>query len=179
MPAAFAKFPSDRGAGSMQSRYWSALAGMAVFAAAILLLLLPALLNRFPLVFPDTGAYLSVAWSRSWTLDRSGFYGLAFRTLSALPALWQLWIGVALQCAAIALILLMTIRAMVPRLSPAAQLAIIAALTLTTALPWHSSQLMPDALTGACVLLTWLAISRDPARPGTPTLWLATVITGI
>lgn len=163
----------------MQPRYMNALSGAVLVGGGILLLLLPAFLNRFPLVFPDTGAYLSVAWSRSWTLDRAGFYGLAFRPLSSLPAVWQLWIGVALQCAAIVAVLLMTMRAMVPQLSKCGQLAIIAGLAIATTLPWHSAQLMPDALTGICVLLTWLAVSRDPVSPGTPSVWLATVVTGI
>src|SRR5690348_4111716 len=51
----------------------SGLAIVGVTAAAAVLLLIPALLNHFPLIFPDTGAYMSVAWARTWTLDRSGF----------------------------------------------------------------------------------------------------------
>ncbi|MGH6782357.1 MAG: hypothetical protein ACREB5_09655, partial [Sphingomonadaceae bacterium] len=40
-----------------------------------------------------------------------------------------------------------------------------------TALPWHAGQVMPDAFTGAVVLLAWAAASRAPGADGTLLLW--------
>jgi len=135
-----------------------------------LLLLWPALYNRFPLIFPDSGAYLAVAWGSFWTFDRSGFYGLFLKVFSALPALWGLWAGLVAQAFAIGAVLLLAVRALIPRSSPAVVCAIILLTTMTTSLPWHSAQLMPDAFTGPCILLTWLAVSRDPDDSGAPSL---------
>lgn len=144
-----------------------------------LLLLWPALYNRFPLIFPDSGAYLAVAWGSFWTFDRSGFYGLFLKVFSALPALWGLWAGLVAQAFAIGAVLLLAVRALIPRSSPAVVCAIILLTTMTTSLPWHSAQLMPDAFTGPCILLTWLAVSRDPDDSGAPSLWLGVLAAGL
>ena len=141
--------------------------------AATPLLLWPAIYNGFPLVFPDTGAYFAVAWAESWTLDRSGFYGLLFQPMDFGDAELQLWLGLALQSAAVAAAVLLVIHRSVPEVRPLVALALILLLASVTSLPWHTSQLMPDALAGMTVLLVWLACWRDPSQPGTPLLWLA------
>ena len=153
---------------------WIISIGVATF-----LLLWPAILNGFPLIFPDTGAYLAVTWGHFWTFDRSGFYGLALKPLSSLPALTQLWLGLVVQAAAIAGVLILVIREMIPRSRVGNLLAIIAFLAVATSLPWHSAQLMPDAFTGISALLVWLAVLRDPTEPGMPLLWLAAVLAGL
>jgi hypothetical protein len=150
-----------------------------LLAGATLLLLLPAIWNGFPLTFPDSGAYLMVAWTRVWTVDRSGFYGLFLKPLSILPGIAQLWIWLALQTAAVGAIILMVIRRTVPSISAREILAALFILTVLTPLPWHAAQLMPDAFTGICVLTVWLACNRDPAEPGAPLLWLAACLTGL
>src|SRR5262245_21924246 len=79
-------------------------------AAAILFLasalLWPAFYNRFPIVFPDTTAYLNVALSKSWTLDRSGFYGLYLKPYFAIDLVLGAWMAVAVQALIIASVLL-------------------------------------------------------------------------
>jgi hypothetical protein len=45
-----------------------------------------------------------------------------------------------------------------------------------TSLSLHATQLMPDAFTGALILLAWLAASRNVAYSGTPLIWLATAV---
>jgi hypothetical protein len=150
-----------------------------LLVSATLLLLLPAIWNGFPLTFPDSGAYLMVAWTRVWTVDRSGFYGLFLKPLSNLPGITQLWIWLALQTAAIGATVLMVIRRAVPTISAPAILITLLGLAVLTSLPWHAAQLMPDAFTGVCVLTVWLACTRDPAEPGTPLLWLAACLTGL
>jgi hypothetical protein len=151
---------------------------IAVIAAAAILLW-PAVYNRFPLVFPDTGAYFAVTWGQYWTVDRSGFYGFFLRPLSSVGPLVQLWVAVALQAALIATAILLVLRKMTPELSPAKAVAVVVALAVLTSLPWHSSQLMPDAFSGVCVLAVWLACQKDPSDNGSPSLWFAAYIAGL
>jgi hypothetical protein len=149
---------------------------LAVLALAVVLLA-PAAYNRFPLIFPDTSAYFSVAWANSWPVDRAGFYGLflapVLRSVAAVPAMW---LAVFAQAGVIALVLIAVLHRIWPDASPIAAFALTAALALTTSLSWHASQLLPDAFTGAVVLLAWLAASRNMGDRGTPLLWLATGI---
>lgn len=149
---------------------WRTAALLAIATAA---LLWPAIYNRFPLVFPDTGAYFSVAWAHLWTLDRSPFYGFYLRMLSGLDGTVQVWAGIVVQSAAVALCLLLALGRLAPSASSKARLAIVLLLAVGTSLPWHASQLMPDAFTGPTVLLAWLASTRNPSEAGSPLLWFA------
>ncbi len=136
-------------------------------------LLLPAAYNGFPLIFPDTTAYLGVSYGQYWTLDRSGFYGLALKPiLMTASPIAGLWIAVALQAALIAAILLIAVRRIAPRLPLTAVALPMLAIILVTSLPWHVSQLMPDAMTGGLVLLVWVATSSELKAPGTALSWL-------
>jgi len=144
---------------------------------AVAILLMPAVYNRFPILFPDADAYFTVAYNNQWTLDRSGFYGLFLKLFALLD--WTvvgLWLAIAAQAAIVAAVLLATIRKLAPGISPPHCTAIILLTALASSLPWHVSQIMPDAFTGALVLLAWLAASRDVRAPGTALLWLATAL---
>lgn len=133
-----------------------------------------ALLNGFPMIFPDTGAYLAIAFGREYAIDRSSFYGLMLKPLVGLGSgSAGLWCAVVAQCIVASVIIWLVARQVVPTLRVRAYLAVGAALALFSSLPWHVGQLMPDALTGATVLLAWLAASRDPTAPGSLALWLA------
>ena len=146
---------------------------MAATVAATFLLLLPAMYNRFPLIFPDTPTYLSVAYGEYWNVDRSGFYGLFFKPLlSWADPVAGLWIVVTVQALFIAAVLLLTIRRIWPTGPAVGALIVTLPIALLTTLPWHAGQLMPDAMTGILVLVIWLAASRDLRAPGTALLWL-------
>jgi hypothetical protein len=143
--------------------------------ASVLLLLVPAFFNRFPLLFPDTDDYLKVSYGHFWTLDRSGFYGLLFKPLliptSGLAGIWLAVIG---QVAIVAVLLIVVARQAAPNATPLKILGVIAATCLVTSLPWHAAQLIPDAFTGVLILTAWAAASRNSETAGTPLLWLAT-----
>ena len=152
---------------------WSLAAWSLLVLGIAAALLVPALYNRFPLFFPDTPAYLSVGYGHYWTLDRAGFYGLALKPLlTTIDPVAALWVAVGLQGLLIAGVLLLAVRRIAPEVRPLAIILPMLAIILLTSLPWHVSQLMPDAMTGGLVLLVWLAASRAIGAPGTALLWL-------
>lgn len=154
-------------------RHWSLAALLLLVAAVATSLLWPALFNRFPLIFPDTPAYLGVAYGDYWTLDRSGFYGLALKPLlTTMEPVAALWLSIVLQSIVIVCVLVLVVRTLAPRLSPGKAAAVILAIVMLTSLPWHAVQLMPDAFTGVLVVMVWLAASRKVGAAGTALLWL-------
>jgi hypothetical protein len=120
----------------------------AVLASAALLLW-PALLNFYPIVFADTGTYLSQAIHRYAGWDRPVFYSLFLFPLHLRLSLWPV---VVVQAVLAAYMLHLTRRVLRPRSSPWLLVAVTAALSLATSLPWLVCQLMPDVFTPLLVL---------------------------
>lgn len=141
----------------------------------VLGLVAPALYNGFPLIFPDSGTYLSIAFGQEYAIDRSSIYGFFLKPIVMLvPGVAGLWGALVFQCLLLAALLMGVVRVIFApsRPSPTTLAAILLATLLGTSLAWHAAQFMPDAFTGATVLLAWLAARRDPGAPGSPLLWL-------
>lgn len=122
---------------------------------AILLLLLPALWNGFPLLEYDTGGYLA-RWFEGYLVPaRSTSYGLL------LAAGWPLnfWPIVLAQAAAAVWVIGLMLRLYRFHFGPPGLVAVIALLALTTALPWLVSELLTDIFAGLAVL-AWVALVR-------------------
>jgi hypothetical protein len=116
--------------------------------AATLILIAPALWNRFPLLEYDTGGYLA-RWFEGYLVpSRSTTYGLF------LAAGWPLdfWPIVILQAAAAVWMMGLLLRTHRFAVHPIALPAITAVLALTTALPWLASVLLTDIFAGLAVL---------------------------
>jgi hypothetical protein len=114
--------------------------------AATLILIAPALWNRFPLLEYDTGGYLA-RWFEGYLVpSRSTTYGLFLATG------WPLdfWPIVILQALATVWIIGLLLRT--HQIHPIALPAITAVLALTTALPWLASALLTDVFAGLAVL---------------------------
>ncbi len=126
----------------------------------IALLIWPALWNGYPIVFADTGTYLSQAmhWYLGW--DRPVFYSLFIYPLHAATTTWPVIVA---QSALAVLVLDLTRRAL--DVSLAWLLGLTAFLSAASWLPWTVSELMPDLFTPLLVLLlTILVFARDRCR---------------
>ena len=131
----------------------------AVFIAAPLLLW-PAAINGYPLLFGDTGVYIKDGIDHHVSWPRPMFYGLFMLPLHVMRTTWPVVVVQALLAAAV---LLMTMRLFLPRLHPFALLPITLVLAVGTSLPWFVSQLMPDLFAGLLVL-TLAALLITPPR---------------
>lgn len=147
----------------------SARALVAVLASAALLLW-PALLNGYPIVFADTGTYLSQAIHRYVGWDRPVFYSLFLFPLHLRLSVWPV---VVVQAILAAYLLHLTRRVLRPRSSPFLLVLLTGALSLASPLPWLVCQLMPDVFTPLLVLtLALLGLAGGRLSNG-ERLWLA------
>jgi hypothetical protein len=128
--------------------------GLAVGLAAILLLW-PAFWNGYPLVFSDTGTYLSQAVEHYVGWDRPIFYSLFLFPLHMTLTTWP---AIAAQALLLTYLLHLVRRSLLPGTSVWWLLPITAGLAVASPLPWFGSQLMPDVFTGIVVLTLALLI---------------------
>jgi hypothetical protein len=130
-----------------------------VFAAltATLVLMTPAIWNRFPLLQWDTGGYLA-RWFEGYLVpSRSVVYGLF------LTAGWPLdfWPVIAVQAAATLWVVSLVLRAHHIHLSRFGFVALVASLSILTTLPWLVSVLLTDIFAGLSVLGLYLLLWRS------------------
>ena len=129
------------------------------FVAMVPALLWPALANRFPLVFYDTGGYLVPLFDQELYLGRSALYG-AFLALG-IP--FDFWPNVVMQAVLAGWLVILTLRVHGFGRSLASVLAVVLALAALTSLPWYAAQLMPDILVPTAVLSLYLVAFRRRA----------------
>jgi len=130
------------------ARPWPAIALLAGGA----LLLWPAALNHFPLVFSDTGAFL-VQTIEAWPVwDKPLVYGPALHAFH-----WRttLWLPMLAQGMALSWLLWLTQRAVLG-VTPWRHGLLCLGLAGLTAAPWFAALLMPDWLAPALVLALFL-----------------------
>lgn len=138
-----------------------------VLSAAMLLW--PAVLNGYPIVFDDTGTYLSQAVQRYLGWDRPVFYSLFLLPLHMTLTTWP---DIAAQALLAAHTLHLTRRILLPAISPWWLVPCVAVLTVTTALPWFASQLMPDVFTPLLVLVLAMLLVTPERLSRLERLWL-------
>ncbi len=136
--------------------------GLAAFAVAVLLLLAPAIWNGYPLLQYDTGGYLARWHEGTLEIARSTAYAL-FLHLGERPHFWPV---VAIQAALVAWVVGLLLRALGLARGPVPVLAVLAILSVATALPWLSSMLLTDIFAGLGVLALYLLLFKPQAlRP--------------
>lgn len=125
--------------------------------AAAAMLLWPALWNGYPIVFADTGTYLSQAIHHYAGWDRPVFYSVIMLPLHATITLWPVVVAQALLTAWVLWLVCRTLS-----VSPLSFLAGMAGLASCTWLPWIISEIMPDLFTPLLILvLAMLALVPD------------------
>lgn len=134
---------------------------LAVLLAAPLLLW-PAILNGYPLLFGDTGVYVVDAIQRHVSWPRPMFYGLFMLPLHLGVTVWPV---VIVQAVITSSVLLLTLRLFLPAAHSFVLLPVTALLSIGTSLPWFVSQLMPDLFAGLLVLVLSALLLR-PSQLG-------------
>jgi hypothetical protein len=119
----------------------------------VLLLIWPALWNGYPIVFADTGTYLSQAMHRYLGWDRPPFYSLLIYPLHFGLTTWPV---IVTQACVTVLVLDVTRHAC--GVSRWWLLALTVFLAVGTWLPWIVSELMPDLFTPLLVLLLTVVV---------------------
>jgi len=144
-------------------------------AGATLLLLLPALINGYPLVFPDTGVYILQAIEHAAVPERPPYYSHLILLIDLKLSLWPV---IAMQCLAVATALWLIVHSLVPFARVSFYFLVIAMLTAFTSLGWLASQIMPDIFTGLLTitvfLIVWTWERRGP--PARATLVIAVCV---
>lgn len=116
-----------------------------------------AFINRYPLVYSDSGTYILASFTLKPAPDRPIGYSFIIRALT-----WQstLWTVVLFQGWCMAWLILRTLKQVLP---PGAivwrfHLLISAVLMLCTSMPWYIAQIMPDAITPMLALVLFLLL---------------------
>src|SRR4051794_26917014 len=141
---------------------------------AATLLLWPAFWNGYPLVFADTGTYLSQAIQRYAGWDRPIFYSLFLLPLHLTLTTWP---AIAAQALLVAYVLDLLRRLLLPTAPAWWLLPLAAAMAVATALPWFAAQLMPDVFTGLLVIVLALLIRVPQRLPSRERGWLVVLAT--
>ena len=144
-------------------------ATVVTIALAATLLLWPALWNGYPLVFSDTGTYLSQAIEHYLGWDRPIFYSLFLLPLHLTLTTWP---AIAVQALLVAHVVHLTRRTLLPDASVWWLLPLVGAISVTTSLPWFASQLMPDVFTGVLVLVLALLMFATERLSPRERIWL-------
>ncbi len=128
----------------------SLVAGLVAMILSALLLLWPAVLNGYPLVFADTGTYLSQAIEHYVGWDRPAIYSVFLLLLH-----WKVttWAAVGVQAMLTVYVLDAVRRAFVPEMPRRLLMPMVALLCVATPLPWFVGQLMPDLFTSLLALV--------------------------
>jgi hypothetical protein len=128
----------------------------AQFVLLLLLLLWPALENGYPLVFSDSGTYISQIIERHLGWDRPPFYSLFLFLFD-----WGLspWSAIAVQASIVGFVLALFLRSQCSDLVPG--WVFCAVLGFGTALPFVTSEIMPDVFAPLSVMILFLIIEEN------------------
>lgn len=130
--------------------------------AATFLLTLPALYNRFPLFFPDSGSYLSASFVKLSVIDRPIGYSLLIKLSMMLGIANSLWSVVIIQAVITTYLIFKLCELVYPRQKFVVSFFSIFILVVFSSLAWYTSQFMPDLLSGLLILSIFLLFFSPP-----------------
>jgi len=149
-------------------------AALAIAGGAVLLVW-PALLNSYPIVFSDTGAFLFQALGPFMVWDKPWIYG---PMLLALHGQTTLWLPLAGQVLLVSWMLWLTQAAFRPA-SARLHLVLVGLLAALTPAPWVASLLMPDIFAPLTVLGVFLLAYGTRLPPVARGVVMAATMLGI
>lgn len=130
-----------------------------VFAASFLVGAI-AYINRYPLVYSDSGSYILSSFTLKASPDRPVGYPLIIRAVT-----WQstLWTVVLFQSFMTSWLIYEVLKQLLPPQVAVwrVHLVVVATLLLVTSMPWYEAQIMPDALTPLILLILFLLLMGD------------------
>jgi hypothetical protein len=156
----------------MRARRPAMLGWIIASAVMIAALLWPALANRFPIVFYDTGGYLASALGGNPGHGRAAIYG-AFLWLGIPTAFW---LNIVAQAAITVWLVALTLRTHGLGRRPTLALVIVVGLAVLTGLPWYAAQLLPDIWLPDAVLALYLLAFRPRALRGWQRVALVVIV---
>lgn len=133
--------------------------GLSVLLGAVFLMI-PAWLNGYPFLYPDTGTYLWSGFQRELLIGRPMAYGLFLAQLSAKTSLWY---ALFAQCLIISWVIFQAVSLFIGKTWRwAFHPALIIVLSCSTGFALISAQLLPDAFTALiCLLLLVLLFGEQ------------------
>lgn len=130
---------------------------------SVLLLLIPAFYNHYPLVNPDTATYLASGFKPETPFDRPITYGLLARLFS-LNGL-SLWLVVFMQAFIVASLIFRITRWVVGGTYYFTGMCIVLFLSACTSLSWVVSQVQPDVFTSIAFLcIVLLLLNKEKGK---------------
>lgn len=121
-----------------------------------ILLMIPAFINGYPIVYSDTGTYLASAFLLETPFDRPITYGLFIRLASVNGM--SLWGVIFLQSWIISWLICLTVKNYFSGVRSRHLILLFISLALITTISWTTSQLMPDIFTAAMMLSAGLLL---------------------
>jgi len=125
-----------------------------VLIGAILLLAI-ALINTYPLITQDTGAYLNMAYAWFFPSDRPAFYGVFIKFVSITKSIW--WPIIA-QSVLLSYLMLELVEKLIPSKRGLIGIVFITLMVLLTPVTWIASQITADIFTAITLLASLLFI---------------------
>jgi hypothetical protein len=114
------------------------------YGLSLVVLLWPAIYNGYPIVYPDTGAYIHSGFAGTVPVDRPLIYGLFIRHISMLYTLW--FVAIAQSLIALFLII-QTLKVFDIKLNSLWVFAISIFISSITTCGYYIGQIMPDVFT--------------------------------
>lgn len=133
-----------------------------VFFSALMVSCLLAFINKFPVVYPDTGTYIDSGFRNIVPYDRPLFYGLFIRHISLSASLWLVVLMQSFICCFLIYELVGVF--ITSRLKPIIFLITVTVLSVFTGYSYNISFLMPDIFSA----VSWLALVLLWFKPDLP-----------
>jgi hypothetical protein len=143
------------------------------YGPAFLILMLPALFNKFPLVYFDTGTYLAAAIHRFNPVDRPFHYSAFLYVLHLGRTLWPI---VAAQAALTVAVLAILFDVSLGPLRALPMTALVALSAAVSSLPVLVSEVMPDLFTPLLVCSLAVLALHSPALTNLRKVFLYAVV---